>query len=192
MRGWHSRGTVGCREAVAAGRHEVQLARGRVSVGVGGGLAVAGVREAGVKEAGVVAKMRVVGVVNWVEIAVRMQVGMGEVVGAGAVGVMWVGVRVAVVAVGVVAVAVAGVGVGVGVVEVEGVGVVVVVEGVDARGSARGDRIHLGSYQDALRSCIRPGASPSARAGGLLPASKKTCPGTLARRVRRSVPDTGT
>ena len=144
------------------------------------------------KEAGVVAKMRVVGVVNWVEIAVRMQVGMGEVVGAGAVGVMWVGVRVAVVAVGVVAVAVAGVGVGVGVVEVEGVGVVVVVEGVDARGSARGDRIHLGSYQDALRSCIRPGASPSARAGGLLPASKKTCPGTLARRVRRSVPDTGT
>lgn len=192
MRGWHSRGTVGCREAVAAGRHEVQLARGRVSVGVGGGVAVAGVREAGVKEAGVVAKMRVVGVVNWVEIAVRMQVGMGEVVGAGAVGVMWVGVRVAVVAVGVVAVAVAGVGVGVGVVEVEGVGVVVVVEGVDARGSARGDRIHLGSYQDALRSCIRPGASPSARAGGLLPASKKTCPGTLARRVRRSVPDTGT
>ena len=139
-----------------------------------------------------VAKMRVVGVVNWVEIAVRMQVGMGEVVGAGAVGVMWVGVRVAVVAVGVVAVAVAGVGVEVGVVEVEGVGVVVVVEGVDARGSARGDRIHLGSYQDALRSCIRPGASPSARAGGLLPASKKTCPGTLARRVRRSVPDTGT
>ena len=192
MRGWHSRGTVGCREAVAAGRHEVQLARGRVSVGVGGGVAVAGVREAGVKEAGVVAKMRVVGVVNWVEIAVRMQVGMGEVVGAGAVGVMWVGVRVAVVAVGVVAVGVAGVGVGVGVVEVEGVGVVVVVEGVDARGSARGDRIHLGSYQDALRSCIRPGASPSARAGGLLPASKKTCPGTLARRVRRSVPDTGT
>ena len=192
MRGWHSRGTVGCREAVAAGRHEVQLARGRVSVGVGGGLAVAGVREAGVKEAGVVAKMRVVGVVNWVEIAVRMQVGMGEVVGAGAVGVMWVGVRVAVVAVGVVAVGVAGVGVGVGVGEVEGVGVVVVVEGVDARGSARGDRIHLGSYQDALRSCIRPGASPSARAGGLLPASKKTCPGTLARRVRRSVPDTGT
>ena len=192
MRGWHSRGTVGCREAVAAGRHEVQLARGRVSVGVGGGVAVAGVREAGVKEAGVVAKMRVVGVVNWVEIAVRMQVGMGEVVGAGAVGVMWVGVRVAVVAVGVVAVAVAGMGVGVGVVEVEGVGVVVVVEGVDARGSARGDRIHLGSYQDALRSCIRPGASPSARAGGLLPASKKTCPGTLARRVRRSVPDTGT
>ena len=187
MRGWHSRGTVGCREAVAAGRHEVQLARGRVSVGVGGGVAVAGVREAGVKEAGVVAKMRVVGVVNWVEIAVRMQVGMGEVVGAGAVGVMWVGVRVAVVAVGVV-----GVGVGVGVGEVEGVGVVVVVEGVDARGSARGDRIHLGSYQDALRSCIRPGASPSARAGGLLPASKKTCPGTLARRVRRSVPDTGT
>ena len=154
--------------------------------GWGGGVAVAGVREAGVKEAGVVAKMRVVGVVNWVEIAVRMQVGMGEVVGAGAVGVMWVGVRVAVVAVGVVAVAVAGV------VEVEGVGVVVVVEGVDARGSARGDRIHLGSYQDALRSCIRPGASPSARAGGLLPASKKTCPGTLARRVRRSVPDTGT
>ena len=192
MRGWHSRGTVGCREAVAAGRHEVQLARGRVSVGVGGGLAVAGVREAGVKEAGVVAKMRVVGVVKWVEIAVRMQVGMGEVVGAGAVGVMWVGVRVAVVAVGGVAVAVAGVGVEVGVVEVEGVGVVVVVEGVDARGSARGDRIHLGSYQDALRSCIRPGASPSARAGGLLPASKKTCPGTLARRVRRSVPDTGT
>ena len=192
MRGWHSRGTVGCREAVAAGRHEVQLARGRVSVGVGGGVAVAGVREAGVKEAGVVAKMRVVGVVNWVEIAVRMQVGMGEVVGAGAVGVMWVGVRVAVVAVGVVAVGVAGVGVGVGVGEVEGVGVVVVVEGVDARGSARGDRIHLGSYQDALRSCIRPGASPSARAGGLLPASKKTCPGTLARRVRRSVPDTGT
>ena len=183
---------MGCREAVAAGRHEVQLARGRVSVGVGGGVAVAGVREAGVKEAGVVAKMRVVGVVNWVEIAVRMQVGMGEVVGAGAVGVMWVGVRVAVVAVGVVAVAVAGMGVGVGVVEVEGVGVVVVVEGVDARGSARGDRIHLGSYQDALRSCIRPGASPSARAGGLLPASKKTCPGTLARRVRRSVPDTGT
>ena len=192
MRGWHSRGTVGCREAVAAGRHEVQLARGRVSVGVGGGLAVAGVREAGVQEAGVVAKMRVVGVVNWVEMAVRMRVEMGEVVGAGAVGVMWVGVRVAVVAVGVVAVAVAGVGVEVGVVEVEGVGVVVVVEGVDARGSARGDRIHLGSYQDALRSCIRPGASPSARAGGLLPASKKTCPGTLARRVRRSVPDTGT
>ena len=100
-------------------------------------MAVAWVREAGVKEAGVVAKMRVVGVVNWVEIAVRMQVGMGEVVGAGAVGVMWVGVRVAVVAVGVVAVGVAG---------------------VDARGSARGDRIHLGSYQDALRSCIRPGA----------------------------------
>ena len=118
-------------------------------MGVGAGVAVAGVRDAGVREAGVVAKMKVVGVVNWVEMAVRMRVEMGEVVGAGAVRVMWVGVRVVEAGVGVEVVEVVVVEV-----EVVGVGEVEVEVEVDARGSARGDRIHLGSYREALRSCI--------------------------------------
>jgi hypothetical protein len=39
---------VGCSGAVAAERHEVQLALGRVSVRAGVGMVVEGVREAGV------------------------------------------------------------------------------------------------------------------------------------------------